>query len=490
MEEKEISITFEIGSITESFKTKNVKTLLVQFLTHLEVLYQSNDKIKAGIDYLDSNRPIMKNKRKIFGLIEEIYKTDKLRLNENVLKDSNGHKSNAEVKSSKDNLLYAITAATRENTLDTINLISQQLITVIEDLKIFVNNKIITKQKKEVTVKEEEENIYFNKIIFGPTGTGKSFLCDKYSKKLNLKEENILRVTFHPEYSYFDFMGQYKPVVYNIPGNSTQVFSLYDENSKISLNHSIITYSFVPGIFLESIIKANSNPNENVVLIIEEINRGNCAAIFGDTLQLLDRDEIGNSNYKLTLNADMKRFLIDLNNSANVNLNSNIMKNITNEEIKRSISSILTQEKIFIPPNLYLIATMNTSDQSLFPMDSAFKRRWDMEYVYINYKDSQISDVIIEGTTDKWKDILQLVNKIIYSELNSEDKQIGQWFIKYKDKGNKKVISAKDFKHKLLSYLYFDVFKHSPEIFNKPYSDLVNSEIKEIIENLKKYTIN
>lgn len=327
----------------------------------------------------------------------------------------------------------------------------------------------------------KNEECFFNKIIFGPTGTGKSKLANEYAKNI-AEDKNILTVSFHPEYSYFDFMGQYKPVVYEKNSSTENVLSPYNyKSTNMTLNQSYVSYSFTYGIFFEAIIKSLSN-DKNVVLLIEEINRGDCATIFGDVLQLLDRDENGNSKYHLNLSLDMKRYLISLFNIINLNNNKNvnIMQGVSNEDLKNSIEKLLESEKIYIPHNLKIMATMNTSDQSLYPMDSAFKRRWEMEYLAINYENKNIK---IENNKTNWVELLRVVNKRIIEELNTEDKTIGQWFIIHKNN----LITEKEIKNKLLSYLYFDVFKHQENIFgDKMYSDILNLSIDELIKLLNK----
>jgi 5-methylcytosine-specific restriction protein B len=277
----------------------------------------------------------------------------------------------------------------------------------------------------------------FNKIYYGAPGTGKSYNIKKDLE--NVKNENIFRIMFHEEYSFFDFVGQYKPVV----SHKTSQGSYTDFNgNKIEGQEPVILYHYMEGIFLKSYIQAYKNLNTNkepVYLIIEELNRGNCSSIFGDIFQLLDRDSNGNSDYPIKIDNELKKYLEYLN-----------IKDMPTEDL-------------ILPSNLFLIATMNTSDQSLFPIDSAFKRRWHMEYVPISYNDKVLLDVKIENYDIKWLTFLEIINEKILMHLESENKLIGQWFLK----NHNNLISENDFKNKLLHYLFFDVFKHHRnEVFN------------------------
>ena len=182
----------------------------------------------------------------------------------------------------------------------------------------------------------------FNKIYFGPPGTGKSHAIKEELKKLGAKPDNYSRVTFHPDYDYHSFVGGYKP------------FTDTEDDDKIK-------YKFVPQVFTDLYVKAWSNTSEDYYLVIEEINRGNCAEIFGDIFQLLDR----NPEYNIEPSSELKAFLIEKENDLNIN------KTEGEEKVK-----LLFDGKLQMPNNLSILASMNTSDQSLYPMDSAFKRRW------------------------------------------------------------------------------------------------------------------
>lgn len=249
--------------------------------------------------------------------------------------------------------------------------------------------------------------------------------------------------------------------------------SLYEKYGKTSAKaDSKITYSYSPQAFIKAYVKAwkMHENNEPVFLIIEEINRGNCAQIFGDLFQLLDRNALGYSSYEITPDDDLKNYIAEQGIQVSGVANSN------NEDISKKIES---GELLKLPPNLYIWATMNTSDQSLFPIDSAFKRRWDWKFVKITEgyeKDENGKPVMITGengkpikkklgwqiklsdekTQDWWK-FIQKVNEIIASMTSSADKQLGYFFCK--PDLDKTTISAETFVSKVIFYLWNDVFK-------------------------------
>lgn len=260
------------------------------------------------------------------------------------------------------------------------------------------------------------------KIYFGSPGSGKSWtIKKKYELKkvgddYEIDEEKIKRVvrtTFHPDLDYTQFVGCYKPVP-------------IEDNNKIS-------YKFVPQAFTDAYVKAWRDLTHPYYLIIEEINRGNCAQIFGDLFQLLDRNKNGYSEYPIKADHDLRNYL---------------------EEQLTDDSEGIRDGKLCLPPNLSIIASMNTSDQSLFPMDSAFKRRWSWEYVPIQYDEPKSSafTINIPGSPQKWVDFLKKINKIILEKTDSEDKQMGNFFIK----GD---IDETEFKDKVMFYLWSEICK-------------------------------
>lgn len=480
--------------ISEYNKPINNINFLFQFiLDSLENLYIENLDFKKNIDLILNKNDSKKNrKNEYFDKSDKYSKSiDEIQIKEDIKKITNGT-----IILSSEQLFFTVYHA-KADVENIIKYIALKLNSEMDDFFIELNNNKYPNQKNtEQKIGETMESnnkiicpnhIFFNKIIFGPTGTGKSTLCDFYRHENHVEDNNLFRTTFYEEYSYYDFFGQYKPIVLR-NGNTTlsvRTAELNEHTKKIDLQHKrisehIITYQFVPGIFFNALIKAKYNQKNNkekVFLIIEEINRGNCSSIFGDIFQLLDRNSNGESTYKLTLSNDVKRYLMDLLVDADQN-ESQTFQGIPSSKFFEVLSDMFFEDKISIPENLILVGTMNTSDQSLFPIDSAFKRRWDMEYCHINYNENLLKNTKIENLSIKWMDFLKIVNDRILYETKSEDKQIGQWFIKPNENNE---ISEKDCKNKLISYLYFDVFKHFTRVFNMSYSDLMNKNLNDIL---------
>lgn len=267
---------------------------------------------------------------------------------------------------------------------------------------------------------EDNDDKASNIIFFGSPGTGKSYSADETTYGYIVE-----KTTFHPEYDYNSFVGGYKPIM-NEEG----------EESKIE-------YKFVPQIFTNVYINAWKDLESHHFLQIEEINRGNCAEIFGDLFQLLDRDNEGKSKYEISASEELKTHLIKE------------FGDVEHEGIRGN--------KLRLPSNLSIVATMNTSDQSLFPMDSAFKRRWNWEYVPIKYncEDSDFTIKLDNDNEYNWLDFLKEVNQRIYKATQSQDKQIGNWFINAQNTEN--IINEKTFINKVVFYLWNDVFKDEDE---------------------------
>lgn len=269
------------------------------------------------------------------------------------------------------------------------------------------------------------------RIFFGAPGTGKSYLLNEEAKEC-FKKECCERVTFHPNYMYGNFVGAFKPFPKKI-----------DEQESI-------TYEYIPGVLLGQLIKALQNQDKNYLLIIEEINRANVAAVFGDIFQLLDRDENGDSEYPIAASRELWEFL---------------EKNLTNSKLNPNITEKMGKNfsRVFLPSNLYIWATMNSADQGVMPIDTAFKRRWEFRYIgiddavdasFANYKFKINSLEVV-----KWDDFRKEVNKRL-SKLNiPEDKLIGPYFIsksilkKYEYDSSKLTEVIKD---KVLMYFYED----------------------------------
>lgn len=263
--------------------------------------------------------------------------------------------------------------------------------------------------------------IGINKMFLGAPGTGKS----NYVHKNYFINKNAKRVTFHPEYTYYDFVGSIKPCI-----------------SKNGPNIGKLSYEFIPGVFTEILTEAFESPNTEFNLIIEELNRANTSAVFGDLFQLLDRKSDGSSEYPV--------------------YNRDVLDYINEHTSTNSLSELI------IPNNLNIIATMNSSDQNIFVMDTAFKRRWDVEYIPIKFEDThKFKDTLIPGLDISWQTFVTNINNFMLSPLNSdlmisEDKQIGPYFIKQHELQDKA-----QFAYKVFLYLWDDVFKMDKyRIFN------------------------
>ena len=396
----------------------------------------------------------------------------------------------------------------------------QTLYSGIECLEcLLISNKDIDKlyplnnRSLELSIKS------FQTIFYGTPGSGKS-----HKVKEQTEGKKIHRTTFHPDSDYASFVGCYKPtispssiqdilsfeeLVQRIPeikneDNAIGKFAIkyyrsiqklqetperkelrrkiqevkgmdsdgesqyaymnqalalgpYLEREKLWRDDSI-SYAFVPQVFTEAYIDAWQNPEEEVYLVIEEINRGNCAQIFGDLFQLLDRNANGYSDYRIKADNDLRDYL--------------------DSRLGKDHNGIENGE-LCLPPNLYIFATMNTSDQSLFPMDSAFKRRWDWEYVPVDYSEDIPSSKFIITLGDKkyrWVDFLKKVNKRILEVTDSEDKQMGNFFIKADT-------SEVEFKSKVMFYLWNEVCRDEYHTQNNFFRYKQGNEEKEFSFN-------
>ena len=381
-----------------------------------------------------------------------------------------------------------------------------------EDGKLSIRLNIDAPKQKEtphINIVEEEPIIDepLQQILFGAPGTGKSHTINSDA---NITEQNSIRTTFHPDSDYSTFVGCYKPTKKEqskgvlTPLNDlisiskeqstteqrVKFISKYAESIKAAakenglsdnriirdtnyfgwnsdtylmnflneileerakIDDSEITYDFTPQAFTNAYVAAWKNVESPFFLIIEEINRGNCAQIFGDIFQLLDRDEYGYSSYKTTPDQDLANY---------------IREQFTDTDIDDA--DVKSGKKMQLPPNLHIWATMNTSDQSLFPIDSAFKRRWDWRYIPIDYTDR--GHFIACGDTQySWADFLQKVNDRVESVTQSEDKKLGYWFM-----GNgaeQKEITIDRFVSKVVFYLWNDVFKDFGKSGNTIFKD-------------------
>ena len=331
------------------------------------------------------------------------------------------------------------------------------------------NNYLVSESEPKSSYKDRNisnRERVVQKIYFGPPGTGKSYNVSKEILEEQIKiglipeksEEYdsgyVYRTTIYPEYSYYDFIGNIMPIV--------------DDDGKI-------TYDFNPGIFTLSLAKALELRDNNIpiYLVIEEISRGNIASIFGDIFQLLDRGKDGVSEYKID-----NDIISDYLTKEEISEYKTSSENNNNEKEKK---------EIYLPANFNILGTMNTSDQNVFVMDTAFKRRFEFEYVD--------TDPVKDGTSDNylnqfefkldqlkynWINFYQQLNRYIIEELElPEDKQIGQFFIKFDNNHDEE--NYKQLQNKLLQYLWEDVhlikivdnnlFKEEYKSFSEIYKD-------------------
>lgn len=282
---------------------------------------------------------------------------------------------------------------------------------------------------------------HLQKIYYGAPGTGKSHAIFKLLEEVD--EEQIVRVTIHPEYTYSDFVGQLLP-------------------EKIGTN---IEFNFKEGPFTQALKKAFENFDKSVYLVIEELSRGNVSAIFGDIFQLLDRDEHFESKFK-----------------------------IYNKDVADRIPALVSNN-IYLPPNFNILCTVNLNDQNVMPMDTAFKRRFDWEYIstkpqqdngeFLNNQIIKLNNGV-ENKNISWIDLYMALNKFISSSEYlglGEDKQIGQFFIIFDDEKYKEKIQ-----NKLLHYLWFDIQGSTYKNDLKLFDDKVTcfSDLYEMYENDEK----
>lgn len=319
---------------------------------------------------------------------------------------------------------------------------------------IYYTERIVDKKEANSL---NNSKVVLQQIFYGAPGTGKS-----YTIKQDTAGEDVVRTTFHPDTDYFTFVGAYKPTTKAFPVTTvigTKAVAVEDQYGKDMYEDKIV-YEFVPQAFLQAYVAAwkkydgikDTANAKREYLVIEEINRGNCAQIFGDLFQLLDRGNGGFSEYPIKADTDMKKYLQRaLKDTSLDGIAGTINKMFQGENVAKQV---LDGDILLLPSNLCIWATMNTSDQSLFPIDSAFKRRWDWHYVPIN--DANKGWVIrVNGNDYSWWRFLEEINKRIYKATYSEDKKLGYYFCKAIDG----VIDADKFVSKVIFYLWNDVFK-------------------------------
>lgn len=348
------------------------------------------------------------------------------------------------------------------------------LVEISEEQFYTIQNKILEQLNNilnHTATKNEVANIgnkipnYVQTIYYGVPGSGKSYSIDSKLKELGItedcKEEQVQRVVFHPEYSNSDFIGQILP----------------------SVEGSSVNYKFTPGPFTQILKKAYENKSKPYALIVEEINRGNAAAIFGEIFQLLDRFDPKESE---TLNGITYTFGWSSYCINNDNMNYYIRKDYNDSDAFISKEKFTANIGLRLPPNLSLFATMNTSDQNVFKLDNAFKRRWGLQLIKNSFDltddlEQKQCNSTIEGFNFTWGEFRHAVNKIIIGDPEENnnsfsDKQLGAWFVK----NTNGVISSEIFANKVLEYLWDDVFTYEKtKLFNKNLNTL-----EEVIKNI------
>ena len=292
------------------------------------------------------------------------------------------------------------------------------------------------------------------RIFFGAPGTGKSYELNKEAKEYF--GNNYERVTFHPNYMYGNFVGAFKPFPKVLKNNDGTIKKDEDGNIQES-----ITYEYIPGVLMRQLVRALKCPTQDYLLLIEEINRANVAAVFGDVFQLLDRDGSGESEYFIATSKELQEFL---------------KKEFDDCNLEKNIKEKLGEDfgRLYLPNNLYIWATMNSADQGVMPMDTAFRRRWEFRYLGIDdVAESNKEDFerykfkINSSEVVNWDLFRRELNKKLSSLNIPEDKLIGPYFV------SKSILEDSDLdrltetiKNKVLMYLYEDAAKaYRPSLF-------------------------
>lgn len=337
-------------------------------------------------------------------------------------------------------------------------------------------------------------------IYYGAPGTGKSYEIDEITKVYD-----TIRTTFHPDSDYSTFVGAYKPTMTKVELRDMSGHLVKEEGTTRVVKEDRITYKFVKQAFLKAYLSAwkkYAEGDESGIapqfLVIEEINRGNCAQIFGDLFQLLDRQDNGFSSYPIEADADLQReiaeaFKAEKDYMLTKELN---LQGVVKDYVGNLAEDIKSGKILLLPSNFYTWATMNTSDQSLFPIDSAFKRRWDWHYVKIADAKKDYKIKCGDEVCDWWI-FVQAVNEKIAEETSSDDKKLGYFFCKPQNEGES--IGVERFVSKVLFYLWNDVFKDgnttdfnvSDHSNKQPSFDAFYNDDNTInIENVRKFLVN
>ena len=306
-----------------------------------------------------------------------------------------------------------------------------------------------------------------NWILFGAPGTGKSYVIDQAAKQYPR-----CRVTFHPDYTYAQFVGAYKPV----PSQQTA---------------SGITYGFVPGPFVNTLVESLENPNTPHILIIEEINRADPAAVFGDVFQLLDRNDEGSSEYSVRTSQELKDYL---QGKLSANAQKTLRALIVDLEQSEADAPDYDCSEIAIPNNMYIWASMNSADQGVFPMDTAFKRRWTFQYLPIDSDNGMLQSADGAFLSEHWDEIRTNINKLLKSQGRDipEDKLLGPYFLSARELHNDDEDAeqnAQNFVHvfasKVIMYLFEDTARYCrAQVFRIPDESQEQLYLSDLLRNL------
>jgi AAA domain (dynein-related subfamily) len=413
-----------------------------EFVRSVLSFLQQYDGLKALLPYLQSNadkrfQSISKNDIKLTSIF---YVSTKLATNDD-LSQGGSRRFFDEPLFFKDNLYFYLSTQWT-NSEDGSRLDLKKFEEFIEDLypELYfdLSDKYYYLKAKDSSNKKINFHGGENVIFYGAPGTGKSYSVDGVINK-----DRSTRTIFHADFQYSDFVGCLKPI---------------NENDSVG-------YAFRPGPFTKALIEALNNPNEQFWLVVEEINRAPAAAVFGEIFQLLDRDESGKSRYTIyPSDHDMLTF------------------------IKSKLHIDLAGDQIYIPENLSILATMNSSDQAVMPLDTAFKRRWKFKYVPLDFANSPAGDLSFVSRNGieqnvSWSSFAQTINQILSNLEIPEDRHLGPFFLnqeELKDTGSK--IQALN--GKLFMYLWDDVLRHGfrQELFRsdiKTYGNLTSEFLKK-----------
>ena len=312
-----------------------------------------------------------------------------------------------------------------------------------DNLNIKVENSLLNFSSENKDIK-----LPYQKIVYGAPGTGKSYSLNQQSEKYF--GNNIKRVTFYDGYTYGQFVGMYKPTV--------------DEKNGIG-------YSYVPGPFMQQLVQSLKNSEDNFCLVVEEINRAKADKVFGNIFQLLDRDNSGKSRYPVSVSEEQLEFLK------------------TKLEDRKDIFEEIKEKGLYIPDNLYIWATMNSADEGVQPLDTAFKRRWKFEYISLNKNEKEfekqrenIKLIVGQNKTYnlEWNTFRKIVNNKLQEYNITEDRLIAPFFISPYDftipvSESIYALDKNIFVEKVLMYIFDDLLRHYPKIRNEIFKDDVKT---------------